>query len=140
MAFITKDDFKAVCDPTTLEVIDQTDNDNLNRAIGYAMEEVASYLRSRYDVSKSFSKEGTERNPQLVMILCDVALYHLVAWLPKRIGFEIRETRYNNAISWLKDVQSGKATPDLDALTNETGEDIGNPVRYGGWDKSNYVW
>ena len=41
MAFITKDDFKAVCDPTTLEVIDQTDNDNLNRAIGYAMEEVA---------------------------------------------------------------------------------------------------
>lgn len=137
---ITKDDFKAVCDPATLEVIDQTDDDNLNRAIGYAMEEVASYLRSRYDVDKAFSKEGNERNPQLVMILCDVALYHLVAWLPKRIGFEIRETRYNNAISWLKDVQSGKATPDLDPLTNDEGEDIGNPVRYGGWDKSEYMY
>ena len=104
------------------------------------MEETASYLRSRYDVDKAFSKEGTERNPQLVMVLCDVALYHLVAWLPKRIGFEIRETRYNNAISWLKDVQSGKATPNLDPLTNEAGEDIGNPVRYGGWDKSQYQW
>ena len=140
MAFITKDDFKAVCDPATLEVINQADQDNLNRAVGYAMEEVASYLRSRYDVAKAFAKEGGERNPQLVMILCDVTLYHLVAWLPKRIGFEIRETRYNNAISWLKDVQSGKASPDLDLLTDSEGNDIGNPVRFGGWDKSEYQW
>lgn len=140
MAFIIKEDFKAVCDPQTLEVINQADADNLERAIGYAMEEVASYLRSRYDINKAFSQEGTERNAQLVMILCDVALYHLVAWLPKRIGFEIRETRYNNAISWLKDVQSGKATPDLPPLTNEQGEDIGNPIRYYGWEKSNYQW
>lgn len=140
MAFLTKDDFKAVCDPATLEVIDQADDQNRKRAIGYAMEEVASYLRSRYDVNKAFSKEGSERNQQLVMIVCDVALYHLVAWLPKRIGFEIRETRYNNAISWLKDVQSGKATPDLPVLTNDAGEDIGNPVRYGGWEKSNYMY
>ena len=140
MAFLTKDDFKAVCDPATLEVIDQADDQNRERAIGYAMEEVASYLRSRYDVNKAFSKEGSERNQQLVMIACDVALYHLVAWLPKRIGFEIRETRYNNAISWLKDVQSGKATPDLPVLTNDAGEDIGNPVRCGGWEKSNYMY
>lgn len=140
MAFLTKDDFKAVCDPATLEVIDQADDQNRERAIGYAMEEVASYLRSRYDVNKAFSKEGSERNQQLVMTVCDVALYHLVAWLPKRIGFEIRETRYNNAISWLKDVQSGKATPDLPVLTNDAGEDIGNPVRYGGWEKSNYMY
>lgn len=140
MTFLTKDDFKAVCDPQTLDVIDQADEQNRERAIGYAMEEVASYLRSRYDVNRAFAKEGGNRNAQLVMILCDVALYHLVSWLPKRIGFEIRETRYNNAISWLKDVQSGKATPDLDPLTNEAGEDIGNPVRYGGWDKSNYMW
>ena len=140
MAFLVKDDFKAVCDSAALEVIDQADDDNRERAIGYAMEEVASYLRSRYDMDKAYSRVGAERNSQLVMILCDVALYHMVAWLPKRIGFEIRETRYNNAISWLKDVQPGKATPALDPLTNEQGEDIGNPVRFGGWDKSEYQW
>lgn len=138
MAFITKDDFKGVCDPMTLEVIGQADDRNLARAIGYAQEEVSSYLRSRYDVVKTFQKEGDERNAQLVMIVCDVALYHLVAWLPKRIGFEIRETRYNNAISWLKDVQAGRATPDLDPLTNDDGVDIGNSVRFSGWDKSEY--
>ena len=140
MAFLTKTDFKAVCDPVTLDVINQADDDNLNRAIGYAQEEVASYLRSRFDVTAAFAKEGSERNAQLVMIMCDVALYHLVAWLPKRIGFDIRETRYNNAIDWLKNVQSGKASPDLPPLTNEAGEDIGNPVRYGGWEKSEYMY
>lgn len=140
MAFLNKTDFKAVCDPATLDVINQADDENLNRAIGYAQEEVASYLRSRFNVTAAFAKEGSERNAQLVMIVCDVALYHLVAWLPRRIGFEIRETRYNNAIDWLKQVQSGKATPDLPPLTNEAGEDIGNPVRYGGWEKSEYMY
>lgn len=140
MPFITNTDFQTVCDPNTLEVINQADPDNLARAIGYAIEEVSSYLRSRYDVQKAFAQEGTDRNPQLVMILCDVALYHLVAWLPKRIGFEIRETRYNNAISWLKDVQSGKASPHLPPLTDDIGNDIGNPIRYGGWNKSQYQW
>lgn len=138
--FLTKDDFKAVCDPQTLEVIDQTDDENLQRAISYAQEEVASYLRSRYNITQAYQAEQSDRNPQLVMILCDVALYHLVAWLPKRIGFDIREVRYNNAISWLKDVQAGKASPDLPLLTNEQGEEIGNPVRYGGIEKSQYVW
>lgn len=140
MAFLNKTDFKAVCDPVTLDVINQADDENLNRAIGYAQEEVASYLRSRFNVAAAFAKEGSERNAQLVMIVCDVALYHLVAWLPRRIGFEIRETRYNNAIDWLKNVQSGKATPDLPPLTNEAGDDIGNPIRYGGWEKSEYMY
>ncbi|MCM1035545.1 MAG: DUF1320 domain-containing protein [Paludibacter sp.] len=138
MAFITIDDFKAVCDDNTLAVIHQQDNNNLQRAINYAIEEVSSYLRSRYDVNKAFAQNNNARNPQLIMITCDVALYHLIAWLPKRIGFEIRENRYKNAIAWLRDVQTGKATPLLPTLTNSTGEDIGTPVLYGGMSKSKY--
>ena len=138
---IVADDFKAVCDPQTLQVIHQTDPANLDRAIGYALEEVASYLRSRFNIEAAYQQQGEQRNPQLVMVLCDVALYHLVAWLPKRIGFEIRELRYNNAIQWLKDVQAGKASPNLPPLTDpETGNDIGNPVRYGGWPQSQYIY
>lgn len=138
MDFLTTTDFKAVCDDATLAVIHQSNEDNLARAEQYAIEEISSYLRSRYNVAQAFAATGNDRNAQLVMITCDVTLYHLVAWLPKRIGFEIRETRYNNAIAWLKDVQNGKATPNLPTLTNETGEDIGTPIRYGGWDKSTY--
>ena len=119
MTFLTTEDFKTVCDPQTLTVINQSDTANLDRAECYAIEEVSSYLRTRYDV----------------------ALYHLVSWLPKRIGFEIRETRYNQAIAWLKDVQSGKATPDLPTPTDPTtGQETSQPVRYGGWGKSEYQY
>ena len=138
MQFLVKEDFKAVCDNQTLEVIGQSDDDNLARAEQYAMEEISSYLRSRYNISSAFAKRGAERNQHLVMITCDVALYHLVAWLPKRIGFEIRETRYKSAIAWLKDVQAGKATPDIPVNTDEAGEDVGTPISYGGWPKSVY--
>lgn len=138
MDFLTTADFKAVCDDNTLAVINQQDTINLERGVRYAIEEVSGYLRSRYDVVTAFSKSGDERNQQLVMTTCDIALYHLIAWLPKRIGFEIRETRYKNAISWLRDVQAGKASPDIPVLTNKNGDDIGTPVIYGGWDKSKY--
>lgn len=141
MNFLTTDDFKAVCDTQTLTVINQNDTDNLDRAERYAIEEVSSYLRTRYDVTTAFAKTGTQRNGYLVMIVADVALYHLVSWLPKRIGFDIRETRYNQAISWLKDVQSGKATPDLPTPTDPTtGQETSQPVRYGGWSKSEYQY
>ncbi len=141
MTFLTIDDFKTVCDPQTLTVINQSDTANLDRAECYAIEEVSSYLRTRYDVATTFSMSGQQRNGFLVMIVADVALYHLVSWLPKRIGFEIRETRYNQAIAWLKDVQSGKATPDLPTPTDPTtGQETSQPVRYGGWGKSEYQY
>lgn len=141
MTFLSTDDFKTVCDPQTLTVINQDDTANLDRAERYAIEEVSSYLRTRYDVGTAFSRTGDQRNGFLVMIVADVALYHLVSWLPKRIGFDIRETRYNQAIAWLKDVQSGKATPDLPTPTDPaTGQETSQPVRYGGWDKSEYQY
>ena len=140
MEFLSKTDFEAVCDKPTLEVINQANDDNMSRAERYAIEEVSSYLRSRYDIAQAYSRTGDERNQQLVMITCDIALYHLVAWLPKRIGFEIREVRYNQAINWLRDVQKGNATPDIPVKTTEQGEDIGTPVVFGGLDKATYMW
>lgn len=140
MDFLTQTDFKAVCDDATLAVIHQADTENLDRAENYAIEEVSGYLRSRYDMGLAYAYRGEQRNAMLVMVTCDIALYHLVAWLPKRIGFEMRETRYSNALAWLKDVRDGKATPDLPVLTNAAGDDIGTPVRWGGWEKSQYVY
>lgn len=141
MTFLTIDDFKAVCDMQTLNVINQADTGNLDRAERYAIEEVSSYLRSRFDTAAAFSASGDQRNGFLVMILADVCLYHLIAWLPKRIGFEIRETRYKQAIDWLKDVQAGKASPDLPVPTDpDTGEVTSQPVRFGGWAKSEYQY
>lgn len=136
MKFLNKEDFNVVCDDNTLSVIHQQSDANFDKAEAYAIEEVSSYLRSRYDIDKALS--GTNRNAQLVMILCDIALYHLISWLPKRIGFEIREIRYKSAIAWLKDVAKGNASPNIPTKTNEQGEDIGTPVNFGSWGQSKY--
>jgi phage gp36-like protein len=136
--FLTEDDYKAVCDAQSLDVIQQSDEETRLRAEKYAKEEISSYIRSRYDVQAAFAAAGDERNSQLVMITADIALYHLVAWLPKKTGFEIRETRYNNAIKWLVMVQKGEASPDLPVLTDGAGNDIGTPMKYGSMTPNKY--
>lgn len=130
MKFLNIDDFKAVVDSVTLDVIHQSDTLNLARAENYALEEISSYLRGRYDMAAAFASTTT-RNNQLVMVCADITLYHLISWLPKRIGFEIRETRFKSALDWLKDVQAGKATPDLPLITDDAGTDIGTPIKFG---------
>ncbi|GHT15067.1 hypothetical protein AGMMS4956_14240 [Bacteroidia bacterium] len=140
MGFLSTEDYKAVCGDDALDVIQQSDDNNRQRAQGYAIEEVSSYLRSRYDIAAAFAAEGEARNAQLVMITCDVALYHLASWLAKRSGFEIRQLRYERAIKWLESVQKGIASPDLPLITDSTGNDIGNPVRWGSWGKNSYEY
>ncbi|MBK9292578.1 MAG: DUF1320 family protein [Bacteroidetes bacterium] len=133
MPFLTNNDYKAVSDAATLEVLHQSDQANLQRAETYALEEICSYLRAKYDMTAAFSATGAERNPQLVMIAADIALYHLVAWLPKRMGFEMREIRYKRAIEWLEAVQAGRATPNLPPLIQPTTANPQNGIRYGSW-------
>jgi phage gp36-like protein len=143
--FITAEDFKAVVDSKTLDVINQSDPANLDRAIGYAIEEISGYLRAAkasktgirpYDLTATFAKTGSQRNPQLVMYAADVALYHLVAWLPQRTGFEIREIRYDRAIEWLKSVQAGKIILDLPLIPDDDADE--GRIHWGSWDKNTY--
>ncbi|HRS18723.1 MAG TPA: DUF1320 family protein [Bacteroidales bacterium] len=141
MAFLEITDYKAVADDKTLSVIHQQSTTNLQRAEKYAAEEVSSYLRSKYNMTQAFALTGDNRNQQLVMIMCDIALYHLISWLPLKMGFEIREIRYKRAIEWLESVQAGKASPELPPLIDsETGEDIGNPMKWGSMNKNKYDW
>ena len=139
--FLTTEDYAAVTDTTTLDVIQQSDEATRQRAEAYAIEEISSYLRARYDMQAAFAATGDDRNKQLVMMTCDVALYHLSAWLPRRMGFEIREIRYNAVIRTLVDVHK-KLQMNLptytDPITGET--DTGNPVKYGSMPKLRNSW
>ena len=136
--YVEKKDFKIVCDDRDYKFLAQADDDNRISAIKTAMEEAAGYLRSKYDIKEEYLKEGDERNLRLVMAICDISLWHLVANLSDYEGFEIRETRYNNTIAWLESVADGKITLDLPILTNEEGEDIGSSVQYGGFTQSKW--
>lgn len=139
--FLNQDDFSAVCDAATLDVIQQSSEEIRQRAEAYAIEEISAYLRGRYDMEAAYAAAGTERNSQLVMMTVDVALYHLIAWLPKKMGFEIREIRYRRVIEMLVDVHN-KLSMNLPLYTDPvTGDpDTANPVKYGSLKKQKNDW
>ena len=133
MSFITQEDFKVVSSEASLKAITGADPDNISNAIAEAQEEVAGYLRPKYDTDRIFAAEGNGRNRQLVMYTADIALYNMIASLPNRMGYETRTERYERAIKWLEGVQAGKIVPDLPIATDETGSDIsqGGVLAYG---------
>jgi phage gp36-like protein len=137
--FLTIEDYKAVTDQKGLDLLQQQDGENRQRAENYAIEEASSYLRPEYNTDVVFTQQGEARNSQMVMIVCDIALYHLVSRLPQRQGFEIREIRYKQAIAWLKDVQAGKAFPNIPVKTNEDGKEY-STIRWGSIPKQGYEW
>lgn len=113
MAYILDTDYSLVTTDKALEAISQVKASVRAMAENEAIEEMSGYLRARYDVETIFSKTGSDRNPQLVMYGCDIALYHMSASLPQRIGADVREERYKNAVAWLEKVAAGDVTPDL---------------------------
>ena len=133
MSFITQEDFKVVSSEASLKAITGADPDNISNASAEAQEEVAGYLRPKYDTDRIFATEGNGRNRQLVMYTADIALYNMIASLPNRMGYETRKERYERAIKWLEGVQAGKIVPDLPIATDETGSDIsqGGVLAYG---------
>lgn len=130
--FITQEDFKVVASEAALKVITLADDTNADNAIQEAVEEIAGYLRPKYDCSKIFSAEGNERNRQIVMYAADIALYNMIAAQPQRMGSDVRKERYERAIKWLEGVAAGKIVPDLPIVTDEaTGEANTNGVKWG---------
>lgn len=150
--YITDLDYKIIIGEKALDVVSQVDAENRRRAESSALEEVAGYLRPTYDPSAEFAREGQERNEHLVMIVCDVALYHLSASIPNRLGAEVRKERYERAIKWLEDVQRGRIVPTLtrpDTSSNGTQEGNTNTneqttnagtFSYGGGKRQNNMW
>jgi phage gp36-like protein len=137
--FLTGEDYRVVCDEDELDVFTRSCVATRKKAEGVAMEEVASYLRPRYDTSKAFAATGDARNAMLVQVTVNIALYYLARWLPRSLGLEGRQELYDQAIEWLARVSKGNATPDLPTYTGENGEtDVTNPTRFGSMAPNQY--
>lgn len=85
--------------------------------------------------------KGDNRNPQVVMYLIDILLYHLHSRINPRNIPELRNIRYDGngpmqiggAIGWLKNVQKGKVSLAL----NEIQPTQGLAIRFGSYPKLN---
>ncbi|MBO4525009.1 MAG: DUF1320 family protein [Bacteroidales bacterium] len=137
--FLTEQDYMAVVDQRALDVITQANSQNRESAEASAVEEIAGYLRPKYDCGAIFSATGEERNKKIVQVACDISLYHLVSSVPAKMGYELRKERYDAAIKWLEGVASGKITPDLPLATSEDGT-TATPLRWGSATRLDNIW
>ena len=138
--FITDEDYKVVIGETALKVVSQASQENRDRAELQACEEIAGYLRTRYDTEAVFAARGDARNRMVVMVATDIALYHMAASQPQKLGSEIRKERYERAIKWLEGVQAGKIIPDLPAPVDEEGTPTGGLLIYGSQKQLRHNW
>lgn len=113
--FLTNEDYRVVIGDAALKTISQASPENVANAELEAIEEISGYLRPVYDTAAIFAAEGDDRNRLIVMYTADIALYHLVASQPQKMGSEVRKERYDRAIKWLEGVQAGRIVPDLPA-------------------------
>jgi len=128
MRFLTDADYDVQVRSEIAKLLDATtQKSKLVKAEAMAIAQVRNHLSGRYDCNKIFAPitEGEEdtRDQYIVMLVVDLALYHL--W-SKEGGNNIpktRELRYTDALEWLKAVQKGEAA-DLPALTNDSGDAV----------------
>lgn len=136
--FLTLEDYSSVCDEYELQQITQNDETRLTAETA-ALEQISSYLRHRYDMDRVFSAVGAERNAMLVQVAVNISLWLMIHRLPQSMGHERRECLYNDSVKWLRDIQAGKATPDLPLYQSPDGDDdVRNPVRFGSMKPQRY--
>lgn len=138
--FITEEDYRVVIGDTVLKVISQVSAENRTNAETEAREEISGYLRPKYDCEAVFTAEGNDRNRLVVMYTCDIALYHMSASQPQKMGAEIREERYKRAIEWLEGVQAGKIIPDLPLAVDGDGTPTGDSFVYSSQPQLRHNW
>lgn len=137
MAFITESDYSHILDQQNLSVLAPTTIERL-QAESAAMEEMASYLRGRYDVEALFAQAGDNRNQLILLYVMDMTIYHLFARLEVSGGVpENRKSRYEAAIAWLLDVANGKSNPLLPSYPEEKDE---AGITWGSIEKLNNTW
>lgn len=135
--FIQEEELRSVAYSYQLEQIVENDATILQMAIEAATEEVRGYLSSRYDTDAAFAATGADRNPLLVEITKDIALWYIIRLSNVDIIYEPVKERYDRAVQWLDRVARGTITPDLPAATDENGDYI-QPLRCGSMPKQQY--
>lgn len=104
-------DFKTHLYAELIEAIDRNDTAVLTAAIDAAKAEARGYL-GRYDVDALYAEAGADRDPILLMRLKDIAAWHFINLANANVDLELRKTRYDEAVKWLKEVQRGLVAMD----------------------------
>lgn len=115
--FITLEDYDASIHREILDALLRHDSDIADSAIveiceDRAIAEMRCYLDKYYDCDAIFSATGSSRHPLILMMAIDIAVYHIFCQHNPYKMSEIRRSRYERALEWLKQVAAATITID----------------------------
>jgi len=103
MKYLTLDDLDASLKRNITDDLSENNYSILNTIEDESINEIESYIGFKFDV-----QVGLKINSHLRMILKDIFIYHFTSRMSHTSMQEIREVRYENAKTWLKDLFAGK--------------------------------
>lgn len=122
--FLSNDEMKTHLYAENISVIQRDDETILTAAIQGAIVEAKGYLKA-YDLNKVFGSIGDGRNPLLLIWVKDIATWHFLVLCNAGHELQLRQDRYDRAITWLRGVQKGDIDPDLPIKEDENGTGTG---------------
>jgi phage gp36-like protein len=125
--YITTDEITTHLGAEQIEAISDGDSTMLQAAIDGALVEAKGYLHA-FDIAAELAKTGAQRNALLIIFIKDIAVWHFINICNVNTSMEVRQDRYDRAVSWLRQVQKAEVMPDLPKLpvAEQTGTIIYN--------------
>lgn len=109
MLYLTKADLASHIYVENIDEITRNSDDLVTDAIDSAIAKAKGYL-SRFDRTKLF--DGTVVDVNLKRVIKDMAAFNLITLANVSLNYDVLKDLNEDAISWLKDVQSGKSDPE----------------------------
>lgn len=102
--FVELSDYDASIHREILDALTREDNSIVEVCEDRAIAQTRCYLSKRYDCDAIFSAVGNDRNQLVLMMVIDIAVYHIFCiHNPQKLS-QMRKDRYERAIEWLKAV------------------------------------
>ena len=102
--FVNIEDYDASVHREILDALVRDDESLVEICEDRAIAEMRCYLSKRYDCDAIFSASGPERNQLVLMMVIDIAVYHIFCiHNPQKLS-QIRKDRYERAVEWMRAV------------------------------------
>ena len=102
--FVILSDYDASVHRDILDALVRDDLSLVEICEDRAIAEARCYLSRRYDCDSIFNAQGEERHQLILMMVIDIAVYHIFCiHNPQKLS-SVRKARYERAVEWLKAV------------------------------------
>ena len=110
--FVDINDYDASVHREILDALVRDDETIIEICEDRAIAEMRSYLSKRYDCNAIFNATGEARHQLILMMVIDIAVYHIFCiHNPQKLS-QVRKDRYERATDWMKAVSAEEVSID----------------------------